>query len=229
MPEYQIEPTDGSQSKRGYWLSLKEASELLGIHFTTLRKWADEGAIHVFRTPGGHRRFSVTDLRRFLETRASPESSSDVQSFVDAAVGQVRAEIERMRGEDNKWAQTITDEERDLVRERGRQLFSLAIAFVVKPAQRDHLLAEGRRLGFDYGIDAAVGGTPLVEAGRAVQFFRSQLSKVVRAENSYGLDADDIRIQAAIDQFIDEVLYAVLSGYENQLTRVVTTNPSPKD
>jgi excisionase family DNA binding protein len=229
MPEYQIEPTDGSQSKRGYWLSLKEASELLGIHFTTLRKWADEGAIRVFRTPGGHRRFSVTDLRRFLETRASPESPSDVQSFVDAAVGQVRAEIERIRSEDNKWAQSITDEERDLVRQRGRQLFSLAIAFVVKPAQRDHLLAEGRRLGFEYGIDAALGGTPLVEAGRAVQFFRSQLSKVVRAENSYGLDADDIRIQAAIDQFIDEVLYAVLSGYENQLTLGLTPNALPKN
>lgn len=228
MPEYDIEPLDGSQSKHGYWLSLKEASELLGIHFTTLRKWADEGAIRVFRTPGGHRRFSVTDLRRFLETRASPESASDVQSFVDAAVGQVRAEIERMRTEDSRWAQSITDEERDLVRQRGRQLFSLAIAFVVKPAQREHLLAEGRRLGYEYGIDAALGATPLVEAGRAVQFFRSQLSKVVRAENSYGLDADDIRIQAAIDQFIDEVLYAVLSGYENHMGPSAGNNVVPK-
>lgn len=201
------------------WLSLKEASELLGIHFTTLRKWADEGEIRVFRTPGGHRRFSVSDLRRFLEDRVTHESPSDAESFVDAAVGQVRAEIEKLRHEHMTWAQSFTETARDHSRQRGRQLFSLAIAYVVKPAQRDRLLVEGQRLGFEYGEEAAVGGMPLVETGRTVQFFRSQLSKVVREENSYGLDADDLLIQNAIDTFIDEVLYAVLSGYEQQLAR----------
>lgn len=207
-----------SYTARGQWLSLKEASELLGIHFTTLRKWADDGEIRVFRTPGGHRRFSVADLRRFLETRAVQETPSDADAFVDAAVGVVRAEIEKMRHEHTKWAESVTDEERDMTRQRGRQLFSLAIAYVLKPAQREHLMAEGRRLGYEYGEEAALGGVSLVETGRAVQFFRSQLSKVVRAENSYGLDADDIRIQNAIDHFIDEVLYSVLSGYEDQVS-----------
>jgi excisionase family DNA binding protein len=209
---------------------LKEASELLGIHFTTLRKWADEGAIRVFRTPGGHRRFSVTDLRRFLEDRVGHESSSDAEALVDAAVGQVRAEIEKFRHEHiehMRWAQSLTEAERDLTRQRGRQLFSLAIAYVVKPGQRDNLLVEGQRLGFEYGLEAALSGMPLVETGRAVQFFRSQLSKIVRSENSYCLDADDIRIQNAIDHFIDEVLYAVLSGYEQQLARSTPSNSPP--
>ena len=226
MSNSESQSTELAPLARGHWLSLKEASELLGIHFTTLRKWADDGLIRVFRTPGGHRRFSVADLRHFLETRASHVSPPDAESFVDAAVGQVRAEIERMRDEHTKWAQAFTAEEPDLTRQRGRQLFSLAIAYVVKPAQRDFLLREGQRLGYEYGIEAALGGMPLVEAGRAVQFFRSQLTKVVRAENSYGLDADDIRIQNAIDIFIDEVLYAVLSGYEQQLTNgVQNTQP----
>ena len=224
MSETESHSNDLSYSIRGHWVSLKEASELLGIHFTTLRKWSDDGLIRVFRTPGGHRRFSVTDLRRFLETRASHESPSDADAFVDAAVGQVRAEIEKKRDEHTKWAQAFSAEERDMTRQRGRQLFSLAITYVVKPAQRENLMADGRRLGFEYGIEAAQGEMPLVEAGRAVQFFRSQLSKVVRAENSYGLDADDIRIQNAIDHFIDEVLYAVLSGYEQQLSQSTQKN-----
>jgi excisionase family DNA binding protein len=217
MSEPKAQSTDLSYTVRGHWLSLKEASELLGIHFTTLRKWSDDGVIRVFRTAGGHRRFSVADLRHFLETRASRGSPPDSEALVDAAVGQVRAEIEKMRHEHGVWAQSLSTEERDMTRQRGRQLFSLAIAYVVKPAQRDYLVSEGRRLGFEYGIEAAQGKMPLVEAGRAVQLFRSQLNKVVRAENSYGLDADDIRIQNAIDHFIDEVLYAVLSGYEQQL------------
>jgi excisionase family DNA binding protein len=217
MTESDPQPIELSSAIRGHWLSLREASDLLGVHFTTLRKWSDEGVIRAFRTPGGHRRFSVSDLRQFLEARASHETPADSEAFVDAAVGQVRAEIERMRHEHTQWAQNFSDEERDMTRQRGRQLFSLAIAYVIKPAQREHLLSEGRRLGYEYGIEAAQGKMPLVEAGRAVQFFRSQLIKVVRAESSYTLDADDIRIQSAIDHFIDEVLYAVLSGYEQQL------------
>jgi excisionase family DNA binding protein len=211
------ERTDVAHSPRGHWLSLKEASTLLGVHFTTLRKWSDEGLIRVFRTPGGHRRFSVADLRRFLETRASHTAPADSDSFVDAAVGQVRAEIEKVRHEHTKWAEALSAEERDMTRQRGRQLFSLAVAYVVKPVQREQLLVDGRRLGFEYGSEASQAGMPLVEAGRAVQFFRSQLSKIVHTENSYGLDADDMRIQSAIDHFIDEILYAVLSGYEQQL------------
>ncbi len=218
-------PTELAARGRAHWLSLKEASELLGIHFTTLRKWADEGEIRVFRTPGGHRRFSVVDLRRFLEARASHKTPADAEAFVDAAVGQIRAAIEQVRHEHTKWAESIQEQERDLTRQRGRQLFSLAIAYVLKPTQRDHLLAEGRRLGYEYGIEAAMRAMPLVEAGRAVQFFRSQLSKVVRSESAYGLDADDIRVQAAIDHFIDEVLYAVLSGYEQQLAQTKPERP----
>jgi excisionase family DNA binding protein len=223
MSESESARTELSSWSRGHWLSLKEASDLLGIHFTTLRKWADDGLIRVFRTPGGHRRFHVADLRHFLETRANLALPANTDSFVEAAVGQVRVEIEKMRLEHTKWAEAFGAEERDIARQRGRQLFSLAIAYVVKPAQREQLLVEGRRLGFEYGVEAALGAMPLVEAGRAVQFFRSQLVKVVRAENSHGLDADDLRIQSAIDHFIDEVLYAVLSGYEQRLTNTVSS------
>ena len=219
MTESESKSSIVPQTSSEQWLSLKEASELLGVHFTTLRKWSDEGEIRVFRTPGGHRRFSVADLRRFLADRVKHESPTDAEAFVDAAVGQVRAEIEKLREEHMTWAQALTESARDHTRQRGRQLFSLAIAYVVKPSQRDRLMAEGQQLGFEYGEDAAASGMPLVETGRAVQFFRSQLSKVVRAENSYGLDADDLRIQNAIDHFIDEVLYAVLSGYEQQMVR----------
>lgn len=41
------------------WLSLRQASEKMGVSFATLRAWADEGRIQSYRTPGGHRRFRV--------------------------------------------------------------------------------------------------------------------------------------------------------------------------
>ncbi len=213
QPHSSIVPESASDQ----WLSLKEASEILGVHFTTLRKWADEGEIRVFRTPGGHRRFSIADLRRFLEDRVGQGRTQDTEAVVDAAVVHVRAEIERLPQDQLAWAQPLSESERDLSRQRGRQLFGLAIAYVVKPAERERLLAEGRVLGIEYGHEAAASGIGLMETGRAVQFFRSQLNQVVRAENSNMLDPDDVRVQQAIDQFIDEVLYSILSGYERQM------------
>lgn len=115
------------------WLSLKEASDFLGVHFTTLRGWADQGEIPVLRTPGGHRRFSLNDLRRFLTERARPLPSANATTLLEAAVTRVRFELQRSDLPEQTWhrsAQLSADQTR---RERGRMLFALAISYVMKP------------------------------------------------------------------------------------------------
>ena len=49
------------------WLSLSEASALLGVHASTLRRWADSGRVPCQRTPGGHRRFNRRKLVQMIE------------------------------------------------------------------------------------------------------------------------------------------------------------------
>jgi excisionase family DNA binding protein len=199
------------------WLALKEASDFLGVHFTTLRTWADNGEIPVFRTPGGHRRFSLDDLRRFLAQR-SHLSAPDEHGLVSVAVGRVRQELERSPALTQDWRYPLQGEAEQARRQRGRQLFALAVSFVLKPHQSERLLEQGRELGREYGSEAAIGGVGLAETGRAVQFFRSQLVAAVRhSEGAAAPDADDLRVQQLIDQFLDEVLYAVLDGYERSL------------
>jgi excisionase family DNA binding protein len=208
---------DGREATQ--WLTLKQASDLLGIHFTTLRSWADRGQIAVFRTPGGHRRFSLADLRRFLEERAGKAVVSDSEAFVNALVGRVRAEMERTdQAQHMAWRHGFDDATKDERSRRGRDLFGLAISYVLKPQQRANILEDGRRLGREYGREAAAGRITLMDTGRAVQFFRSQLVQFLRSGTpAQGLDADDVRIQQLVDQFIDEVLYAVLGGYEETM------------
>src|SRR5829696_2503389 len=68
-------PQETSSSARGHrdelptasdWLTLAEASGLLGVSGATLRRWADDGRVPVFTTPGGHRRFSRRTLQHLL-------------------------------------------------------------------------------------------------------------------------------------------------------------------
>jgi excisionase family DNA binding protein len=213
-PQYSITPVPSSSAPT-QWLSLKEASDFLGVHFTTLRTWADNGDIPVFRTPGGHRRFSIDDLRRFLLERSSHLASPDERGLVDVAVGRVRLELQRNAPAAPRWHYPLQGDAAQARRLRGQQLFSLAVSYVMKPGQRERLLESGRDLGHEYGREAALSGVGLVETGRAVQFFRTQLVEAVRSEEgSPPPDADDLRIQRLIDQFLDEVLYAVLDGYE---------------
>ncbi|TMG43630.1 MAG: helix-turn-helix domain-containing protein, partial [Chloroflexi bacterium] len=52
--------------EHGDWLTLGEASRILGVDPDTLRRWADNGKIDVFTTPGGHRRFLRASIDAML-------------------------------------------------------------------------------------------------------------------------------------------------------------------
>src|SRR5215467_6045141 len=48
------------------WLTLSQASTVLGVTPNTLRRWADRGQIPSFVTPGGHRRFPLAAIKSFV-------------------------------------------------------------------------------------------------------------------------------------------------------------------
>lgn len=51
------------------WLSLGPASRLVGVGPDTLRRWADDGQVETFVTPGGHRRFDRRAVERLASIR----------------------------------------------------------------------------------------------------------------------------------------------------------------
>ena len=48
------------------YFPISEAAKRLGVHHTTLRKWANEGKIGYTRTVGGRRRFPENEITRLL-------------------------------------------------------------------------------------------------------------------------------------------------------------------
>lgn len=64
------------------WMSIHEASNLMGVSPATLRRWSDAGRIRTFTTPGGHRRFSRAAVDALLpdDTTAAPRDAQRVGS-----------------------------------------------------------------------------------------------------------------------------------------------------
>lgn len=58
------------------WLTLAEAVEELHAHESTVRRWADRGAIKTVRTPGGQRRFAREDVERIATEGYTAEVGS---------------------------------------------------------------------------------------------------------------------------------------------------------
>jgi excisionase family DNA binding protein len=199
------------------WLSLSEASELLGVHPSTLRRWADSGGIPCLRTPGGHRRFQATDLSAWKQGRQTMILVPHSEAFMQNAVGYTRQEMAKQQVSHESWYLAFDAEEtRQRMRDTGRQLFGLAIRYMGRTHNREPILQEGRRIGEFYGQQCADHSVSLVDTVRALNFFRESLLRASSPGQSYSgqYDSEDARIHRQMRLFLDEVMYACLDSYQ---------------
>lgn len=194
------------------WLTLSDASKLLGVHPATLRQWSDEGKVRIFRTPGGHRRFSRADVERMLQK--TPLRGVGLSSYVASeALQRTRQELPAALHQD--WAHGLDDEQRRSRREAGRQLLALASQMIVRNAPTAEQRAEARRLGADYGRIMARTGHTLPDAVMAFIFFRdSLLETIFNLPETTGLDRDaTLAIVRRVNDLLNDVLREMMSAH----------------
>jgi excisionase family DNA binding protein len=199
------------------WLSLSEASALLGVHPTTLRRWADSGNFPCLRTPGGHRRFRTADVAIWTQGTQTTALAPHSESLVQSAVGYTRQEMARKHVSHESWYTAFEEEEdRQQMRDTGRRLFGLAIQYMSRTHGHEPVLQEGRRIGEFYGQQSAEHSISLVDTVRALFFFRESLLRVAKPGQAHPVqyEAEDVRIHRQLRHFMDEVMYACLAGYE---------------
>ena len=199
------------------WLSLQEASEILGVHPSTLRQWADAGKIPTVRTPGKHRRFAESDVRALLEPE--PLQPPGVQLLVQSALGRTRLEIGGGKLNDQGWYQRFDEADKVEHRELGRKLLSLVIQYLTQPSDRPAILEDARSLGRSYGERSLVSKLTLTEAVRAFLYFQDflmdgvvQMSETMKQRANIDL----VSTHQQINTFINEVLVAMLDVYEKK-------------
>jgi excisionase family DNA binding protein len=197
------------------YLSLSAASKQLGVHSTTLRRWADAGAIPVYITPGGHRRFARSDIDALVERR--PLGSEPLTAaWAQRALTQTRTELARPHGAP-AWLGRLPEGERESWRLIGQQLMGLVLRYVNAPGEDDEgALQEARAIGQRYASGAQRIGMPLTNALEAALFFRDSLVEAAMAmpEEAHIRAEAHARLLRRISQIANVVQLAVAEGYE---------------
>ncbi|MGI5836874.1 MAG: helix-turn-helix domain-containing protein [Chloroflexota bacterium] len=197
------------------WLSLEQASERLGVHPTTLRRWADRGAINLFLTPGGHRRFRVADIERFERERSRNRAQSSPEpGLIATAIAQTRLEIPKQH-----WVTAYGESDRESYRYLGRQLMGLILQYIAQPEESPELLSEARLNGQLHGQKGISQGQSLVDLLQAISFFRTTMIEValLRLPKTVDMRSESsVRLLRRIEKLLSEVQAGVVNAYENR-------------
>jgi excisionase family DNA binding protein len=195
------------------WLTLGEASRMLGVDPDTLRRWADSGKVDVLKTPGGHRRF----LRETIEVMLPRPRRS--LSAIGEAPDRIAAEFrKRVRSDlaSQDWARQFDETSLRWFRERGMRMSDLLIRHLDarRPGHQPQL-EQAAALGREYGVEAKRQGLSLGEATQAFLFFRARfLAEIANVARRRSLDPQPAAVLfAEADRALDVVILALIDGH----------------
>jgi len=157
------------------WLTISEAAEVLGVHPTTLRRWADQGKVEFRLTAGGHRRFAVTALDGVLSSRRKLRVVGGLeQQWADRALEQTRRELS-LPASPHEWRIVLSAQDREAFRKLSRRMLGLLMQYISLGEGGEGLLQEGERVGRTYASHALQLGIGLSDLLWVLFFFRDNM------------------------------------------------------
>jgi excisionase family DNA binding protein len=201
------------RARRGPWLSLTEASQILGITPGTLRRWADQGQVSAFTTPGGHRRFARAAIEALLPAARPRRPRVGVVGSPDRIV---RAYRKAGTGRP-AWLATLSEADLAGFRERGRRLAALLVGYL-DAADAHTAMSNLRRAeqeAEEQGHQVAALGASLSEAVEGFLQFRSpfmnELAGMARRRHLDTREATALMVDA--EAAMDRLLVAFMAGH----------------
>lgn len=202
---------------QGDWIGLTEASRLLGVSNATIRRWSDSGRLKVFTTPGGHRRFSRAALLRLLPADRTRRPSLGRAGLTASRMSRTYRRVSRDVATEMPWLLTLTDEQRDLFRERGRILAAGLLAYLEAGQDEDasRHLQDVSSSAMDQGRVAASLGLSLSQTVEAFLRFRAPfLHELSLAARRRGFDTGEtIELLEAAERGMDQLLVSTMTGH----------------
>ena len=200
----EIQTSNNRIVEKSQWLSLRDACRLLDVSNTTLRQWADNGYLRVYRTPGGHRRFLRDDVESFANAPQQAQEQGREDAIEDSALRKIRRSLSRNDVVKQSWYQSVEEEGKDRMRLFGRRLLSLLLQEFGSRRRRQELLEEARMLGREYGTEMSERGVSLKDTIEAFVFFRTMV-----------LDSTNSGAWNRIIEAADRVLVGMADSYQD--------------
>jgi excisionase family DNA binding protein len=196
------------------WLELSEAADFLGVHFTTLRRWADAGQVPCIRTPGGRRRFSKVELSLFLASlhRGEVALPHAARALPPGASSRLMSHPSVSQ---EPWYGRLDESQRAAFRTQGQGLMAVLMQYATRSNGGDVFLEEGRRVAIRYGEACARAGLSLIETLQTfIHVRRGFMDPIYEAGTLAGTpDADTWRLYDRMNTFLDNMLVAMLDAF----------------
>lgn len=152
-------------------VNIGEASRILGVSEAALRQWTYEGKIKAFVTPGGHRRYSRTHLKKFMGSHPRMLGIKDLVSEIEGTA-ELHREIAHKSLERAPWYNNLSQESQTHLASLGRRILTLIIKYIIEPSKRPETIQLACDVGRDFGETLAKLGLPLTEAVEAFLMHR---------------------------------------------------------
>lgn len=199
------------------WVSLRRAAEIMGVHPATIRNWADKGNLPSRRTPGGHRRFNLADLRHYAQTQGELQPA-EVQIIIQNALGQTRLQVGEGELADAPWYRAMQSATHETLRIQGRRVLEALRDYLASGAP-DTQLSRAIRLGHDYARVLSQDNLTLPQAVRGFFFFSDFVinailtwSEIAQPRNP----SEWANLLRQVNTFINTMLLSIIEYYEEE-------------
>jgi excisionase family DNA binding protein len=202
-------------------LSLGPASRLLGVDPDTLRRWADDGRIETFTTPGGHRRFDSAEIERVLTTRRQVTPGARSLASMGATPDRLSRAYRRNYSAETpgrRARNAVPIGDREAFRADGRALVSSLVAYLDAATPAERAAAESSADQLIEGLSRRLAGAGLSLTESVELFvarrkpFLAELGVVARRR---ALDAS--RLSALFEEasaLLDRMLLRLIAAYQ---------------
>jgi excisionase family DNA binding protein len=200
------------------WLTIHEASDLLGVSPATVRRWTETGDLRAFVTPGGHRRFDRRSVLEMLPARSKqPRSLRDLGETPEHVVRAYRRELAATRALGD-WVSSLDDStDRAMFREPGRRMLVgiLGALDAASTEDSERSMADAVAAATRHGSLARAGGLGVSTLIDGFHRFRLPfLDELARIANRRHLASDEaMDLLLAASRLFDRLLLATVDGH----------------
>lgn len=196
-------------------LSISEASQRLGVSEASLRQWTDGGKIKAFLTPGGHRRYSHAELKKFINTHHKTLGVKELVVELEDTV-EIHRQIVRTSLHTTSWYSELDVESQERLAHLGRGLLDVTIRYIAEPSRREEIIKLVRDIGYDHGEMLAKSRLPLTNAVEAFISHREPMMKAIIHLMSKREAFSGRVVQAIplVTRIMDEALVALVEAHQ---------------